>query len=136
MLKKIIFSLIAALFLFSLIFWQPIAGLGLKLYLKNLSYSALDGKFSSDQIFFEKGQWSVKQGKLTLYDNRNKSSTEQKIFFELHANFAKILRGFLVASLDDPLLQKNCVKLSLAEMEDRPLAVDFNFDEVECASLL
>lgn len=78
---------------------------------------------------------AVQQGTLNLYDG-SQEALKQTIFFQLDANCGTTLHGCLVASLDDPLLQKNCIVLSLAEIEQRHLAMDFNFDEVECASLL
>ena len=81
-------------------------------------------------------QSKMEQGKLTLCDHKKTASLFQIIYFKLDAEFDHALRGHLVASLDDPLLEKNCVVLSLAEMEPRHLAIDFNFDEVECTSIL
>lgn len=94
------------------------------------------GQLSILGILDVHGKVSMYQGSLNLYDVKPESLLKQTIFFQLNADCSTTLHGCLTASLDDPLLQKNCVVLSLAEIEHRHLAMDFNFDKVECTSLL
>lgn len=80
--------------------------------------------------------FSLREGTLTLRDQKPQVEPSQKIYFQLDGELDEILKGRLVASLDDPTLKNNCLILSLAEKEQNQLAIDFSFDEVECGSLL
>lgn len=79
---------------------------------------------------------SVKEGSIAFHDFKQDPPHRQTLYFQLDAECGPENKGCLIVSLDDPALKNNCVVLSLAQMEKREVALDFNFDGVKCASLL
>ncbi len=78
----------------------------------------------------------IQQGSISLHDFRDPTPSQQTVYFQLDVECGQGTKGCLMASLDDPELKKNCVVLSLAQMEKRHVALDLDFSEVDCASLI
>jgi hypothetical protein len=79
---------------------------------------------------------SVEQGSIEFHDFKQNPPSLQKLFFRLEADCAQQNTGCLILSLDDPKLKNNCIILSLAQKEERLMALDFNFDAVKCSTFL
>ncbi len=78
----------------------------------------------------------VEHGVVSIHDTERQPSIAQTLFFQLNGECSSNIKGSLIVSLDDPNLEKNCIALSLAQMEKRHFALDLNFDGVDCASLV
>ena len=125
-------------------FWERKINLDLSIVNPNLNFkqTATDVRAIVNDLF-PPTQWltihskiSVTQGSVALHDFKQNPPTKQTIYFQLDAECGANNTGALTVSLDDPTLKSNCIVLSLASLEQRHMALDFNFDGVKFSSLL
>ena len=77
----------------------------------------------------------ITEGMVTFHDFATDPPAPQTFYFQFDGQCQDVAKGCLVASLDDPHLKDNCIVLSIEQTPERLLAVDFDFNAVQCPSL-
>ena len=83
-------------------------------------------------LFDIKALVDIHDGVIYLHDSD--TAQKQSIYFQLGLHCAEEIQGCLTASLADPKLNSEHLRISLSNKEKRQFNLDFNFDKVDCAS--
>jgi len=76
---------------------------------------------------------NVTSGTLHLH---KPSQSAMKFHFQIAANCSNGIKGCLKASLIDPTLENNVISIAVTNTEKRHFTFDFDFADVDCASLV